>query len=67
MEKYNKQEVLIKVLTDLDKFALDRTTDPKVFVGAAVCKFNDNNQFELMGIGCNCNYNYNERKKMTSP
>ena len=62
MEKFNKREVLVKILTDLDKYALERTTDPKIFVGAAVGRFTEENQFELMGIGCNCNYNYNERK-----
>lgn len=62
MEKLDKQKILLAILTDLDKFSLENTTDPKVFVGAAVGRFNDKNQFELMGIGCNCNYNYNERK-----
>ena len=60
MEKV--KEIVIKLLAELDKFALERTTDPKVFVGAAIGRFNENNQFELMGIGCNCNYGYNERK-----
>jgi deoxycytidylate deaminase len=58
---YN-QKTILGILTDLDKFALENTTDPKIFVGAVVGKFNEDNKFEVMGVGCNCNHNYNERK-----
>ncbi len=55
-------EVLLQVMTTLDKYAEHRTTDPSIYVGASVGKVIDG-EFAIIGMGANANTCYNEKEK----
>lgn len=55
-----KLQEILEIMKSLDDYALIRSTDPKVFVGACV-GYELNDKFYEVSRGCNCNYDYNER------
>lgn len=51
----------VEIMKSLDKDAIIKTTDPKVFVGCALGFIADDGKFVEVSRGCNCNYSFNER------